>query len=60
MDLKEIGWGGSVIWFDVLLVINKSKSNTTRLGIVILFDYMFRPFLIRPKRFISLLGLLVD
>ena len=30
-------------------VISKSKSKTTRLGIVILFDYMFRPFLIRPS-----------
>ena len=30
-------------------VMNKSKSNTIRLGIVILFDYMFRPFLIRPS-----------
>ena len=30
-------------------MINKSKSETTILGIVILFDYMFRPFLIRPS-----------
>ena len=30
-------------------LINKSKSETTILGIVILFDYMFRPFLIRPS-----------